>query len=145
MAQVTIINRFGKISGWNSIKLRFFGRTVEAFNEIEYHDKQAKANEYGGGKYPIGQSEGNYETENCSISFYMEELIALQESLPAGMRITDAPASDVIVEYDLNGKIVKDIWRNASPMNNGRASKNSDGKIVTKIDFLVSHVDWYQK
>lgn len=142
MAQVTIINKFGRITGWNSIKLRFFGRTVEAFNEIEYHDKQNKQNEYGGGKYPIGQSEGNYETENCSISFYMEELVALQESIPPGLRITDAPPTDVIVEYDMNGKIVTDIWRNASPMNNGRAAKNSDGKIVTKIDFLVSHIDY---
>lgn len=141
MAQATIINKYGKISGWNSITVRVYGRTVEAFNEIEYHEKQGKQNEYGGGKYPIGQSESNYETENCSISFYMEELIELQKSIPAGLRIMDAPASDVIVEYDLNGIIVKDIWRNASPMNNGRASKNSEGKIVTKIDFLVSHID----
>lgn len=142
MAQATIINKFGRIAGWNSITARFFGRNLEAFNEIEYHDKQAMANEYGGGKYPIGQSEGNYETENCSISFYMEELVALQESIPAGQRIQDAPVTDIIVQYDWNGKIVKDIWRNARPMNNGRAAKNSDGKIVTKIDFLVSHIDW---
>ncbi|MBL7902947.1 MAG: hypothetical protein JNK73_13200 [Bacteroidia bacterium] len=140
--QPTIINRFGKIVGWNNITLRLYGRDVEAFNEIEYHDKQNMANEYGGGKYPIGQSEGNYETENCSISFYSEELIALQKSIPPGKRIMDAPPAEVIVMYDYNGVIYKDIWRSSRPMNNGRAAKNSDGKIVTKIDFLVSHIDW---
>lgn len=144
MAQTTIINRFGKIAGWNSISLRLYGRSVEGFNELEYTDKQDKENEYGQGKYPLGQSEGNYKVETASISFYMEELIALQASLPKGARLQDAPPVDVIVQYEYGGKIYKDIWRNASPMNNGRTAKNSDGKIVTKIDFLVSHIDWSQ-
>jgi hypothetical protein len=142
MVTPTIINRFGKIAGWNSISLSIYGRSVEGFNEIEYNDKQVKANEYGHGKYPLGQSEGNYETDGCSISFYMEELIALQTSLPPGKRIQDAPPVDVTIQYEYNGVIYKDVWRNASPMNNGRSAKNGDGKLVTKIDFLVSHIDW---
>lgn len=141
----TIINRFGKIAGWNSITLKIYGREVEGMNEIEYHDKQNKSNEYGAGKYPIGQSEGNYETENCSISFYSEELIAMQSAMPLGKRIQDAPPVECLIQYEYNGLIYTDVWNSASPINNGRAAKNGEGKIVTKIDFLVSHIDWSVK
>ena len=145
MPQTTIINKFGKIAGWNSITMRLYNRDVEGMNELEYNDKQNKANEYGSGKYPLGQSEGNYETDGCSVSFYMEELIAMEDALPPATRIQDSPPADVIVQYEYNGKFYKDIWRNASPMNNGRSAKNGEGKIVTKIDFLVSHIDWNVK
>lgn len=143
MAQATIINRFGKIAGWNSLTARFFGRNVEAFNELEYHDKQSIENAYGGGEYPIGEEEGNYETENCSISLYSEELIALQKGAPGG-RLNKLPATDFVSQYEYNGVIYKDILRNVRFRNNGRQVTQGNGKIVTKIDLKVSHIDWAQ-
>jgi hypothetical protein len=137
----TIINKFGRITGWNKISLNIYGRDVEAFTELSYDDNQKKENEYGGGKYPIGQSEGNYEPK-ASFSLFSEEVVAIQKSLPPGTRIQDIPPTDIAVEYDYNGMIIKDVIRNFSFMNNGREVKQGDGKIVTKFDILTSHIDW---
>lgn len=140
-AQPTIINKFGKIVGWSRVILSLYGRDVEAIAEISYDDEQEKDNEYGGGKYAIGQSEGNYKAK-ASISLYSEEIVAIQKSLPPGRRITDIPPTDIGVEYDYNGVIIKDAIRNASFKNNGREVKQGDGKIVTKLEILTSHIDW---
>lgn len=143
MPQVTptIINKFGKIIGWSKIILTLYGRDVEAIAEISYDDEQDKDNEYGGGKYPIGQSEGNYKAK-ASINLYSEEVVAIQKVLPPGIRIQDIPPTDISIEYDYTGMLVKDILRNASFKNNGREIKQGDGKIVTKFDLLISHIDW---
>lgn len=137
----TIINKFGRIVGWSDITLIIFGRPMEAITEISYTDEVKKENEYGAGGYPMGQSRGNYEAK-ASISIYSEELLAIQNSIPAGMRIQDIAPFPIVVMYDLNGVIRKDIINNASFMNNGKEVKQGDGKIVTKLDLLISHVDW---
>lgn len=142
MAQATIINKFGKLAGWNSLTFRIFNRNVEAFKELSYNDKQGWTNEYGGGKFPIGEGEQNYETENCYIDLYQEEIIALQASLPKGSRIMDAPATEGIAAYEYQGKIYKDRLNNIRIMNNGRNIKQGDGTIVTRINLKVSHIDW---
>lgn len=137
----TIINKFGRITGWNKITLTIFGRDVEAITELSYTDEQEKENEYGAGKFPIGQSEGNYKATG-SITLYSEEIVAMQRSIPKGMRIQDIPPFDVPVEYEYNGTLIKDVLRNVSFKNNGREPKQGDGKITHKMDLLVSHIDW---
>lgn len=137
----TIINKFGRITGWNKVTLTLYGRDVEAIVEINYTDNQEKDNEYGAGKFPVGQSEGNYKAE-ASISLFSEEVVAIQKSIPKGLRIQDIPPTDVPVEYEYNGTLIKDVIRNASFKNNGREVKQGDGKIVTKFDLLTSHIDW---
>lgn len=137
----TIINKFGRITGWNKVTLTLFNRDAEAITEIAYDDEQEKDNEYGAGKYPIGQNEGNYKPK-ASITLFSEEVIAIQKSIPAGKRIQDIPPTDIAVEYDYNGVLIKDIIRNASFKNNGREVKQGDGKIVHKFDLLTSHIDW---
>jgi hypothetical protein len=137
----TIINKLGRITGWNKVILTLFGRDIEAITEISYDDEQDKDNEYGQGKYPMGQGEGNYKAK-ASISLFSEEVIGIQKSLPVGFRITDIPAFDVPIEYEYKGVLVKDVLRNASFKNNGREVKQGDTKIVTKFDLLISHIDW---
>lgn len=144
MSQATIINKFGRIVGWNNLTARVLGRNLEGFTELEYTDDVKMDNEYGGGKYPIGQSEGNYEPK-ASVMLYSEELVSLQASLPAGSRIQDIPPFDFIVQYDRNGVIQKDVIRNCRFKNNGRSAKQNEGKIQTKIDLLCSHIDWNVK
>lgn len=144
MATATIINKFGRIVGWNNISVRFLNRTLEGIVELEYDDEQDKDNEYGAGKYPMGQSEGNYKPK-AAVSLYSEELQSLQSQLPEGIRIQDIPPFPIIVQYERNGVVSKDIIQNASFKNNGRSVKQADGKIVTKIDLLTSHIDWNAK
>jgi hypothetical protein len=141
VAQATIINKFGSILGWNSITVNVLNRDLEGITDISYDDEQKMENEYGAGKYPIGQSEGNYEPK-ASMSLYSEELNALQSSLPAGKRIQDIPPFPIVVQYERNGVIIKDVLQNCRFKNNGREVKQADGKIVTKIDLLLSHIDW---
>lgn len=137
----TIINSFGKITGWNNITLNLLGRDIEGVTEIEYDDTVKKGNEYGSGRYPMGQSQGNYEPKG-SITLFSEEMVALQSSLPPGIRIQDIPPFEINLVYDLNGVIVRDVLRNASFMNAGKSAKQGDGKIVHKLELLISHIDW---
>jgi hypothetical protein len=137
----TIINKFGKIMGWNNITLNLLMRDIEGITEIEYDDSVKKDNEYGAGGYPLGQSQGNYEAK-ASITLLSEEIVSLQSSLPPGTRIQDIPPFSVTVAYELNGFTMRDILQNASFVNVGKAIKNGDGKIVHKCDLLISHIDW---
>ncbi len=140
-ATPTIVNKFGRITGWSRLTFNIYGRNVEGFVELSYDDEVDKENEYGGGRMPMGQSEMNYKAK-ASLSLYSEEVVAIQKSLPQGSRIQDIPPADAFAEYDYNGFLVKDALRNASFKNNGREIKQGDGKIITKFDLLISHVDW---
>jgi hypothetical protein len=137
----TIINKFGRIVGWNNITARFLNRNLEGITELEYDDNVDMANEQGAGKYPIGQSEMNY-TAKCSITLFSEEMDALQAIVPPGLRIQDIPPFPIVIEYDRNGVIKTDTVQNCKIMNVGRAVKQGDGKIVHKCNVLTSHIDW---
>ncbi len=138
---VTIINKFGRIVGWNNLTVRVLNRNLEGITEITYDDNVDMDNEHGAGRYALGQSEGNY-TAKATISLFSEELVALQASITPGLRIQDIPVFPIIVEYDRNGIIQKDVIQNCRFKNNGREVKQADGKIVTKIEILTSHIDW---
>lgn len=130
------------MKGWNSIIVNLLGRDVEGITEVNYTDTQAKANEYGGGGYPIGRSYGNYEAE-ASITLYKEELDGLRLSLGVGKRIQDIAPFDIIVMYeDESGVIMKDIIRNAEFTNDGVEVAQSDGTIATQLTLLISHIDY---
>lgn len=141
MAQTTIINRFGKLTGWNSMTARVFNRNIEAFKEISYGHKQNFANAYGAGKYPIGTEETNYETEEGYIDLYAEEIFALLRSLPKGTRLMDAPPTEITVGFETGGQVIKDRINNVRFMNSGKTVKQGDGSIITRVKIHYSHVD----
>ena len=137
----TIINKFGKLAGWNSVATNMMGRDVEAITELSYDDNVEKENVYGAGKMPVGRGEGNY-TAKASITLYKEEAIALQASLPSGKRIQDIAPFDITSQYDYNGVLYKDRIRNCEFTNNGVAVKQGDKVIAIKYDLVVSHIEW---
>jgi hypothetical protein len=138
----TIINKFGRMSGWNSITTNFLGRDLEGINSLKYDDNVAKENVYGAGKYAIGRTEGNYEA-NCEVGLYKEEFSGLLLSLPPGKRIQDIEPFDITVVYELpSGVIQTDIIRNAEFTNMGIDVKQADGSIVTVFKLIISHIDW---
>jgi hypothetical protein len=142
MQNPTIVNKFGTMSGWNSITLNLLGRDVEGINAIKYDDTVEKTNAYGAGKMPVGRGEGNYEA-NAELSLYKEENTALLQSLPPGTRIQDIGPFDIPVVYEnKDGLITTDVIRNAEFTNNGVDVKNGDGTIITNYKLIVSHIDW---
>lgn len=140
MVETTIVNRFGKLAGWNSVTVTLLGRDLQGITELSYEDSVTKENVYGAGKYPVGRAEKNYEPK-ASISILKEELDGLQKSLPLGVRIQDILPFDIDIQYEtLPGFITKDRIRNAEFTNRGITVKNGDGSISVKLDLVVSEI-----
>ena len=138
----TIINKFGTMAGWNDITVNLLSRDVEGITELAYDDTVQKENQPGAGMYPVGRSKGNYEAK-ASITLYKEEIDAIKEALPAGARIQDILPFDINVQYQkADGSVVKDRIRNCEFTNDGVDVKNNDGTISTKLDLIVSHIEW---
>ena len=137
----TIINKFGKIAGWNSVKMNMLGRDVEGITEINYDDSVEKENIYGAGAYPVGRGEGNYAAK-CSITLLHEEIVALQRSLGPGKRLTDIAPFDINVSYEYGGFVYKDRIRNCEFKSNARNPKQNDKSISNQFELIVSHIDW---
>lgn len=145
MPQTTIINKFGKILGWNQVKLSLYGRTLEGITELEYKDTVDKEPVMGAGKYPVGMGEGGYKAE-CSITILAEEYHGMIKSLPANTRIQDIPATDVPVLYQLpnDTTIIKDVVRNVEFTGVTKAVKQGDKMIAMKCELVCTHIDWNQ-
>lgn len=141
LGQDLLINKFGKMAGWNNVTLTLLGRDVEGITELSYNDSEEKENVYGAGKMPIGRGSGNYKAE-CSITLYKEEITALQRSLAPGKRLTDIAPFDIAVSYEYDGFIYKDRIRNCEFTGNGVDVKQNDKSIATKFDLIVSHINW---
>lgn len=140
--EATIINKFGKMIGWNAITVNILGRDLEGITQVAYDDTVAKDNAYGAGKMPIGRTEGNY-VATASITLKKEEAIALQQSLGVGRRIQDIAPFDMVIQYEnRNGVITLDRVRNCEFTNNGVDVSQSDGSIDTQYTLLPSHIDW---
>ncbi|GAB6123078.1 hypothetical protein JCM30204_42280 [Dysgonomonas termitidis] len=129
------------MAGWNNVTLTMLGRDAEGITELSYNDNVDKENARGAGGMPIGRGEGNYEAE-CSVTLYMEEVIALQQSLGPGKRIQDIAPFDIAVTYKYQGIIYKDRIRNCEFTDNGVEVKQGDKTISRKFKLIISHIDW---
>jgi len=141
MPQATIINKFGKVAGWNSVTANLLGRDVEGIREINYNDTVEKDNAYGAGGMPIGRGEGNYSAK-CSLELTVEEELALQASLPRGKRLADINPFDITVEFEYSSVKYRDRVRNAEFTGRAVAVKQGDKTIAHKHELIVSHIDW---
>lgn len=137
----TLINKFGKLIGWNDTTVNMLGRDVEGITELEYNDTVALENAYGQGKFPVGRGEGNYEAK-ASITLYVEETNAIQRSLPPGKRLSDIAPFDIVVEYEYNDLKVKDRIHNCQFTGRSIAVKQGDKTIANKHELVVSHIGW---
>ena len=142
MQEPTIKNRFGTLTGWKRITFNWFDRDVEGILEIEYDDNVDWTNEYGANGYPVGEGEGNYEAK-ASVTLYIEEVRAMEASLPAGQRLQSVLGTGV-VEYEYGGQFYKDIIQTIRVKNRGVAVKQGDKTIAFKHELKVSHIDWNQ-
>ena len=135
-----LINKFGTMAGWNNITVVMLGRELEGITELSYSDNVEMENVYGSGGMPIGRARGNYAAE-VSLTLYIEELIALQHSLPPGKRIQDIEPFDIPVLYEYNNYIYKDVIRNCQFTKKSVEVKQNDKTIAMKFEMITSHID----
>ncbi|PCI11869.1 MAG: hypothetical protein COB73_00760 [Flavobacteriaceae bacterium] len=138
---VVIVNQFGTMIGWTKVSARVFGRDLVGIRKLAYSDEKEIENEYGAGDMPVGESEGNYKAE-ASIELTIEERLALQESLPVGVRLQDIAAFPIVSSYEYNGRVFKDVIQNCRITNNGVDVKQGDKTIATEHKLKTSHIDW---
>jgi hypothetical protein len=144
MSQVTtLVNAFGKMAGWNSLTSNFFGRDLEGIMELGYDDTVDKELIYGAGKMPIGYGEGNYAAK-MKLVLVKEEVTAILDALPPGMRIQDAAPSDFIVQYLYDFRIYKDILKNVTITKLGRTVKQGDKVVGQEVEVILTHILWNQ-
>lgn len=139
--RITIINKFGTMAGWNSVTVRILGRDIVGIRKVAYKDEQEMENEYGAGEFVIGQSKGNYKA-SASIELTIEEKLALQTALPRGKRLQDIAPFAIVVAYEYENVIYKDIIQNCIIMDNGVDVKQNDKTIATEHNLLTTHIDW---
>lgn len=129
------------MAGWNSATLNLYGRDVEGISELGYDDNVDKEKIYGAGRMPIGVGEGNYEA-NVNLKLYKEEVIAIMDSLPPGVRLQDIGPTDIVVQYEYQNRIYKDIIRNFEIVKIGKAVKQGDKVVDQTVECICSHIDW---
>lgn len=129
------------MAGWNSATLNLYGRDVEGISELGYDDSVEKELIKGAGKMPIGVGEGDYVAK-MTLKLYQEEVIAIMDSLPPGVRLQDVAPTDVIVQYTYNTRIYKDIIRNVEFTKVGRAVKKGDKTVEQTVEVICTHIDW---
>ena len=139
--QTEIINRFGRVVGWNKVRLNLLGRDVEGITSIKYSDSLEIEAVPGAGRYTVGTGEGNYEAEG-SITLLAEEVQSLQEALPLGDRIQDIDVGDIVVSFEYNNKTVTDILHGVRFKNNGREVDQGDTHIKIEIELFVAHITY---
>lgn len=138
-----VINSLGKLAGWNSIGIRILGRDVVGVKSIAYDDEKEIDNEMGAGGYPVGETDGNYKAK-ASIELLNEEVVAIMKSLPRGKRIQDIAGFNIIVSYEYENEVIKDVLKNCRFKINGVDVKQGDGSITRKFDLKISHIEWNQ-
>jgi len=130
------------MAGWNNITWDWLDRSVEGISALAYSDAKEMENIPGAGGYPVGQGDGNYMAEG-SVTLYLEEIRAMEKSLPRGRRLQDIVIPKVTIEYDLNGEVIRDVLNNVRIMGRGVEVSNNDKVIANQYSLLVSHIDWY--
>lgn len=138
----TIINKFGTLQGWNNLTVRLLGRDLEGITALKYDDTVSKENAYGAGQYPVGRTEGNYEA-TASITLLKEEMDAIQEALPPGVRIQDIPAFDIEVVYETkSGRVQKDRIMNCEFTGKQMELTQGEGSVAMECELITSHILW---
>lgn len=143
MKNVALINKFGKLTGWNSLTLNVFGRDIEGLTEVSYDDNVEIEGVKAVGGFDIGYGEGNYEAK-FSFTVLEEERRAMLDALPTGVMIQEVDGSAVI-SYETGNKVYKDTIPFFKILNNGVAVKQNDKSIAYKFDCYCPKINWSVK
>lgn len=137
----TIINKFGKITGWNSITVHMLGRDLEGITELAYNDTLDIEGVKGAGMFDVGYGEGNY-TATASITVLVEEVRGLMSSLGNGQRLQSIPQFPIVVQYEYNGKIYTDVIDQCKIKGPGIDVKQGDKSMAVKMELYTPQIKW---
>ena len=137
----TIVNRFGKVLGWNNVTVNLGGRDVQGIEEIQYEDNVEMETVGGAGQFAQGIGQGEYKA-NAKIKLLLEEVIAMQSDLPKGTRLAGLFLGDIVVQYNKNNVPITDIIHNCYLKNNGRSPKRGDKSLWKEFDLLTTHISY---
>lgn len=136
-----LINKFGKLTGWNDVTMNFLGRDVEAITDLEYDDEVDIETVMGQGAFPIGYGEGNYKAK-AGFTLLLEEWNAIQRALPPGSPVSMIAPFPVVVQYEYDGFVMKDVFL-AKLKGRGVAVKQGDKTIGYKANVVVlGKINW---
>lgn len=138
---ISIINKFGKMAGWNSTTLNMLGRDVEGIKAIKYDDEWEDEGIKGAGGEDIGYGEGNYKA-NAEITLVLEEINAIQSMLAPGAHLNKVAPFDILVVYVYGGKKVKDRIRNCRFVGRGIDVKQGDKVVGATFKLKAARIDW---
>jgi len=141
MGKTVIVNSLGTMIGWTKFTCRILGRDLVGVRKVSYTDSLDITNEKGAGRMDIGEGEGNYKAE-FSLELTLEEMTALQASLPPGARIQDIAMFSAISQYEYKGKIYKDVMEGCRFTNRGVDVKQGDKTVATDQKMKISHINW---
>lgn len=137
----TIINKFGKVTGWNSTTVHMLGRDLEGILELSYNDTVDIEGVKGAGMFDVGYGESNY-TATASVTILVEELRGLMSSLTPGQRIQSIPPFPIICQYEYNGKIYTDVIDQCKIKGPGIEVKQGDKSIGVKLELYTPQIKW---
>jgi len=133
----------GLLYSWSDIRVILLGRILTGITAIDYKDGQTTKGVMGRGKKRVGRVSGNYQASG-SITLLMDEVEALNRSLPAGQSIYDIPPFDIPVAYvNPENILVTHILKQCVFLEQNRESKAGEVKeIEVKLPLDVSEIDW---
>jgi len=137
----------GREYAFGDIALNWLGRVVIGFTAVKYSDNQSITLNYGAGNYPQSYTKGQYKAE-ASITLQTKELIALDASIPGGLRFQDIGPNDMVVTMGNDGApSISDVIHIVGIENNGRDWKQQAqaGAQEIEIKLVVSTIDWGQQ
>lgn len=127
---------------WSSIRVPLFGRTVSGINSISYDNNYKGEDHKGGGGYPVHRTV-DFDGATCELELFDYEVDAIMKSLN-GRSFKDVAPIDlpVVKKPTGNDGLVTDILHNFQILGLGKSYKAGDGKLLTKVKCIISHVTY---
>lgn len=132
----------GRTYDWGMIRIGIGGVATMNCTAIDYSDDQEVTAVYAGGRMPVGYGKGRITCAG-TITLLMEEVVALQSSIPSG-RVQDLAPFAITVSYlhpDTN-KVHTDTLKGCVMTGNRRDWREGDTSKEVQIPLLISEIKW---
>jgi hypothetical protein len=138
MTQPALIN--GKAYDYQSIIFIVLGVPVPSVTEINYTQEEDDKMNFGTGQLPVSIGYGAINSKG-DISISMNDVEAIRKVAVDGSMLK-IPPFDILVVYGNPQNPVRHIIKNAKITNDGVEAKQGDTDIVTKFNFICSHIQY---
>lgn len=125
---------------WSSVRFPLFGRTVTGISSITYSSDD-KFEDHPGGGGQVSHRTVEFDKASVEIEVYNFEFDAITKAM-AGKSFRDVLMQDIPVVFKPQGSdgLVTDVIHNVNITGWGKSFKTGDGKLVTKLKCICSHI-----